>query len=254
MSSLPPAPDGFCPSPLDPDDWSAFSAEAHRLLDTCIEHLRLAREHPWQPLANGDRAALRLGDAVEGGGTAALADDLARHVLPFATGNTHPRFFGWVHGTGLASGLMAELVAATMNSNCGCRDHGAIAVEREVIDWCKRTIGFPESASGVMVTGTSQATLVALAAARLKALGAESRKNGIQGAPRLSAYAAEGVHNAAQKALELLGLGGSALRTVRRDASHRMDLSALDAAIERDRAAGWQPFCVIGTAGSVDPG
>lgn len=145
----------FTPSPLDPADWDDFRQQAHRLLDTCIEQLSDARNRPWRPLADGDKAALRLGDAVDGVDSATLVDELTEKVLPFHTGNTHPRFFGWVHGTGLASGLLSEMVAATMNSNCGGRDHGAAYVEREVIDWCLRCFGFPAGGSGVLVSGTS---------------------------------------------------------------------------------------------------
>ena len=244
----------FTPSPLDPADWPAFRAEAHRLLDACIDRLATAREHPWQPLDETGRAALALGDADAGIGTGTLVEQLVHDVLPFASGNTHPRFFGWVHGTGLASGLLSEMVAATMNSNCGGRDHGAIYVEREVIDWCRRCFGFPENASGLLVSGTSQATVVAFAAARTRALGAASRRDGIQDLPKLTAYAVKGVHNATLKALELLGLGASALRTIPADADGRMDMDQLAEAVAADRAAGRQPFCVVGTAGSVDLG
>lgn len=244
----------FTPSPLDPADWDDFRQQAHRLLDSCIDQLSDARNRPWQPLADGDKAALRLGDAVDGVGNATLVDELTEKVLPFHTGNTHPRFFGWVHGTGLASGLLSEMVAATMNSNCGGRDHGAAYVEREVIDWCLRCFGFPAGGSGVLVSGTSQATVVALACARLKALGPGSRRDGIQGTPRLAAYAVKGVHNATVKALELLGIGSSALRSIAAGADGSMDLELLAQAVAKDRAAGVVPFCVVATAGSVDLG
>ena len=244
----------FTPSPLDPADWNDFRREAHRLLDTCIDQLSDARNRPWRPLADGDKAALRLGDAADGVDSATLVDELTEKVLPFHTGNTHPRFFGWVHGTGLASGLLSEMVAATMNSNCGGRDHGAAYVEREVIDWCLRCFGFPAGGSGVLVSGTSQATVIALACARLRALGPDSRRDGIQGAPRLAAYAVKGVHNATVKSLELLGIGSSALRSVDAGADGSMDLEQLAQAVAKDRAAGMQPFCVVATAGSVDLG
>jgi aromatic-L-amino-acid decarboxylase len=244
----------FVPSPLDPSDWPSFRTEAHRLLDACIDHLSTPRDHPWGPLSETDRAALKLGQATQGVGTETLVDELTHNVLPFSTGNTHPRFFGWVHGSGLASGLLSEMIAATMNSNCGGRDHGAVYVEREVIEWCRRCFGFPAEASGLLVSGTSQATVIALAAARLKALGTASRKTGIQDTQRLAAYAVEGVHNATCKALELLGIGSSSLRTIAKGADGGIDLQRLAQAIAEDRSAGIKPFCVVGTAGSVDLG
>ncbi|MBF0614788.1 MAG: amino acid decarboxylase [Magnetococcales bacterium] len=241
-------------SPLDPVDWEQFRLQAHALLDRCLDRLAHARDFPWRPVTAEDRMALELGEAVEGQGMDRLVTDLVERIMPFATGNTHPRFFGWVHGTGLAVGVLSEMVAATMNSNCGGRDHGAVYVEREVINWCRRCFGLPEQTSGILVAGTSQATVIALACARQRALGAGSRAEGIQGLPRLTAYAMVGVHNALIKALELLGLGGAALRTIPCRSNGGMDLDALSRQVAEDRLSGLRPFCVIGTAGSVDLG
>ncbi len=237
---------------LDPADWDGFRAAAHGLLEACIDRLVAARDHPWQPVPEAVRAGYAIGEGGGLGDGAALADRLAREVLPYGTGNTHPRFFGWVHGTGLATGVMSEMVAATMNANCGGRDHGAVYMERAVIDWVRRVMGFPDTASGVLVGGTSQATVICLAAARVRALGPEVRRTGNGGA-RLVAYAGGGVHAATRKAMELLGLGsGNLVLIPETDAG--IDVAALRTAIQSDRSAGAVPFAVVGTAGSVDLG
>src|SRR5262245_22766254 len=93
---------------LDPEDFDSFRADAHQLLDACLDHLRAARSRPWQPVDATARAALAPALPQIGIGERQIARELAEHVLPFATGNTHPRFFGWVHGTGLAAGLLAD--------------------------------------------------------------------------------------------------------------------------------------------------
>lgn len=234
-------------SVLDPKDWDAFRRAAHALLDRCVDRLETAGDHPWRPVPDAVRDGYAL-DAPPLGEAAALETLLAETVLPYGTGNTHPRFWGWVHGTGLASGLMTEMVAATMNANLGGRAHGANEIERAVIDWARQVMGFPTGASGVLVSGTSQATVIALACARVRALGPEVRAEG-QGAAPLTAYAFAGAHNAARKAMELLGLGHAALRLL-----PPADIGALGAAIARDRAAGARPFALIATAGSVDTG
>lgn len=240
---------------LDPNDFDAFRRDAHKLLDACVDHLQGARERPWQPVDMVAKAALMPSLPEKGLGESELADILANSVLPYGTGNTHPRFFGWVHGTGLTAGLLAEMTAATMNSNCGGRDHGAVYVERAVIEWVRNIFGFPEGASGILTTGTSQATIIALAVARVRAIGCDLRTNGLRNAPDLVAYCAEGAHSANQKALELMGHGSEALRYIpTTDPTGGMDLGKLSERLAEDRKAKKTPFCIIATAGSVDTG
>ncbi|HJT15100.1 MAG TPA: pyridoxal-dependent decarboxylase [Dongiaceae bacterium] len=240
---------------LDPEDFASFRGDAHRLLDACLDHLEAARDRPWHPVDNAARAALAPGLPETGIGERQLACDLAETVLPFGTGNTHPRFFGWVHGSGLAAGLLADITASAMNSNCGGRDHGAIYVERAVIDWTRRIFGFPETAGGLLTSGTSQSTVIALAVARIHTSGHEIRANGLRDAPDHLAYCAAGAHSANQKALELLGHGAQALRRIPTTGpSGGMDLARLKQQLAEDRAAGKRPFCVIATVGSVDTG
>lgn len=242
-------------SPLDPDDWDDFASAAHALLDECVAALRSADDRPWQPVPGEIAEGYRLARDEPGIGHSEAAEALVSNVLPYHTGNTHPRFFGWVHGTGLASGLLSEMVAATMNSNCGGRNHGAVYVERALLDWCKDVFDFPTEASGVMVTGTSQATVIALAAARQRALGPSSRGDGVSASgAQLAAYALDGVHTSTQKALELIGVGGAWLRRIPAGPTGAMDPSELGRAISADREAGRTPFAVIATAGSVDIG
>lgn len=238
---------------LDPEDWEQLRNAAHALLDRCIDHLSTAADHPWQPVPEAVRSSYALSpDAAGLEDPAALAEILETTMLPYGTGNTHPRFFGWVHGTGLAEGLLSEMVAATINANCGGRDHGMIYVERAVIDWARRVMGLPATSSGVLTAGTSQATVIAAAAARLRALGPQVRSDGVQGAP-LVAYGGEAVHSAAQKAIELLGIGSNNLRRIPMT-DVGMDIAALRDAIRQDKAAGLKPFLVVGTAGTVDFG
>ncbi len=233
---------------LDPTDWAAFRAAAHDVLDHCIDRMGGAADHPWQPVPADVAAGYGIEDAALG--EVEVARRMVADVLPYGTGNTHPCFFGWVHGTGLASGLISEMVAATMNSNCGGRDHGAVYMERAVIDWSKSVFGYPETASGLLVAGTSQATVIALSAARLRVL-PHARRLG--NTAHLVAYAGAGVHNATRKAIELIGVGADNLRLIPQD-ENGLDLTVLRSRIKQDRADGLVPFAIIGTAGSVDRG
>jgi glutamate/tyrosine decarboxylase-like PLP-dependent enzyme len=158
-----------------------------------------------------------------------------------------------VHGGGTAIGMLAELLAAGLNANCGGRDHAPIQVERQVIRWSADMLGLPDGAGGLLTTGTSMANLIAVLAARTAALGPAVRRHGLRAA-RLIAYASEAAHQCVARALDMAGIGADALRLLPCDGAGRLDLKALPPAIAADRAAGHTPFLVVGTAGGVDTG
>jgi len=150
-------------------------------------------------------------------------------------------------------GLAADLVAATMNANLGGRNHGAMAVERSVLRWLCDIAGLPSEAFGVLTGGTSQATVLALSAARVARFGDAVRRDGVAGLPPVRVYAAAGTHTCVSKALELLGHGRSALVSVPLS-DGRMDVDALRASIAADVAAGHAPLMIVATSGSVNTG
>ena len=239
---------------LDPADWGAFRSEAHALLDRLISRLEQAGEGAvWTPMPDSVKAHLAKPPPVEPRGVHDTAHELAELILPYGTGNTHPRFWGWVHGTGTAGGVLAEMAAAAMNANCGGRDHGAIHLERCVIGWMAQWFGFPNSAAGGLLTsGSSMANLLGLAAARNRAV-RNVRRDGLNEA-RLTGYVSREAHSCIMQAFELLGLGRDALRRIGVDASFAIDLDRLRAEVKQDRADGFQPFCMIATAGTVNTG
>ena len=147
-------------------------------------------------------------------GLEAAYDDFRRTVVPYSMGNDHPRFWGWYMGAGNPVGNLADLLASVLNPNMGGADHAPVLVEQQVVRWCAEAAGYPTSASGLLVTGASEANLVGLAVARTVQLGPEVRTDGIPGARRFGVYASTEVHSCHRKSLELLGLGESSLRTV----------------------------------------
>ncbi len=257
--STPPDPDlataGLDAPDLDPEDWQEFRALGHRMLDEMVDHLQGVRERPaWRAVPQSVQDQLGAGLAETPTPLAALYDEFRTAILPFPTGNVHPRFFGWVHGSGTPTGMLAEMLAAGMNANLGGRAHAPVLVERQVIGWCRDLFQFPASTAGLLVTGTSLANLLAIAVARTERLGVASRRRGLRDGPRLVAYAARTAHGCIAKACELLGLGSDSLRLIATDSAFRIDVAALKQAILADRAAGAVPFLVIGTAGTVDTG
>lgn len=239
---------------LDPNDWSHLRALGHRMIDDLFDQMEQVRGRPvWQPIPSAVRTELRTTAPQKPSDPAKVYADYARLIRPYPTGNTHPHFMGWVHGGGNAVGMLAELLAAGLNANLGGRDHAPILAERQVVGWTAELLGLPPETSGLLVTGTSVANLIAVLVARTAALGAEVRATGLGGA-RLAAYTSEKAHSCVSRAMDMAGFGTGALRLIACDAGHRMNLAGLRDAIARDRADGVQPFLLVGTAGTVDIG
>lgn len=240
---------------LDPADWQAFRALAHRMVDDTLDHLASLRDTaPWQPMPPEVRAALDEPLPAGGIGDEAAYAHFRDHVLPYANGNRHPRFWGWVQGNGTPLGMMADMLASAMNPHLAGFDQAPARVEHQVIRWLAELMGFPLDAGGVLVTGGTMANVLGLNVARHARAGWDIREAGMHGGPLLTVYASTETHGWVRKAVELMGMGRRALRIVPVDDLDRFDLDALAAAVREDRAAGHRPVCVIGTAGTVNSG
>ncbi len=241
---------------LDPQDWEGLRRLGHTMVDDMLEYLRTVRERPvWGSPSAAVRGRLQEPLPRTGQGYEKAYRDFVEGVLPYPTGNIHPRFWGWVMGTGTPFAALTEMLAATVNPNVSGFDDGASLVEDRVLAWLKEAMGFPASASGLLVSGGSMANFVGLAVARYAQAPFDVRRLGQAAAPRrMVLYTSSEAHSSVKKAAELLGLGSDALRLVPVDSEYRMDVSALQDAIATDRRAGLQPFCVVGTAGTVNTG
>jgi aromatic-L-amino-acid decarboxylase len=241
---------------LDPKDWEALRALGHQMVDEMLEKLREIRQEPvWKPLDEPLKQALRAPLPRQGEGAEQAYADFVQFVRANPMGNIHPRFWGWVIGGGTPLGALAEMLAAGLNPNMGGGEHAANYVEQQVLAWCKEMLDYPMEASGLLVSGGSMANFVGLAVARNARAGYDIRREGLAAAPqRLVLYASSEAHSSVQKAVELLGLGSSALRLVKVNGDFQIDVQVLKTLITADRQAGYHPFCVVGTCGTTNTG
>src|SRR6202166_4594621 len=193
---------------LDPADWPGFRAQAHRMLDDIMDYVETIRDRPvWRPIPDAVRARMREPLPAKPMALAEVHAAFMRNVLPYATGNSHPGFMGWVHGGGNPAGMLGEMLAAGLNANLGGRDHMPIEVERQITRWLGELFGFPDTASGLFVTGTSMANLIGVLVARTAALGKRVRHKGVGASGRrLAAYTSAAAHRCIVQAMDLSGL------------------------------------------------
>lgn len=240
---------------LDPASWSDVRDLGHRMLDKVFEDLENVRSRPpWAAIPPEAKATLKVKAPRGPEPVENVYADFLKNVEPYALGNRHPRFWGWVIGGGTPVGVLGDMLASAMNTNAGGFEQSSAYVELQVIDWFKEIFGFPEDASGLLVTSGSAANLTGLVIARdalLPTVGEDGLAS-LDSKPYV--YASAQVHNSVDKAAAILGLGRSSLRKVRTKSDFTMDLGALREMIVADRASGGTPISVIGTAGTVATG
>ncbi len=240
---------------LDPNDWNQMKQLGYQMVDDMMEYLRTIGERPvWTEPSESSKTHMHKGLPQMAEPIEQIYQEFRTHILPYNKGNVHPRFWAWVQGTGTPFAMLAEMLAAGMNPNLGIGDHAAMYVENQVIDWCKEMLGFPMSASGLLVSGGSIANITGILVAR-NAFDERIRKEGVRALPgQLVLYASSETHSCQQKAVEVAGLGADALRKVPVNADFQIDITKLRQMIAEDKAAGKIPFCIVGNAGTVNTG
>ncbi len=120
---------------LDPADWEALRRLAHQAVDDGFDYLRGARDRPvWQPVPEAVVARLRQPAPRLPQGAESAYGDFTELVLPYAMGNTHPRFWSWFMGNGTPFAAVGDFLAAVLNPNMGGGNHVPNHVEAQVVD------------------------------------------------------------------------------------------------------------------------
>ena len=180
-----------------------------------------------------------------------------RHVMDLSRHNGHPRFFGYVASPATPIGAYADLIASALNANITCWRSGPAGteIERMVVRWLGALIHYDSNANGLLTSGGSMANMIALLIASRRKAGAEMSRRGLwNAAAPMTLYASEEVHMSIAKAADILGFGRDHVRIVACDDRQRMRVDLLRKSIESDMREGLRPFCVVGSAGTVNTG
>jgi aromatic-L-amino-acid decarboxylase len=220
-------------------DREQFRRDAEAAIAWVADYLERVRDLPvGARVEPGDvRGSLPPSPPEEGEPFEALLRDLDEKILPGITHWNHPRFLAYFANTGSEPGILAELLAATLNVNAmlWSTSPAGTEVEELAVDWLRQLVGLPEGLHGHIEDTASIATISALAAAR------ELRPGG-------SVLASEQANFSVEKAARLVGLPFRALAV---DEEFRLRADAV--AAEIDGAA-----AVVTTSGTtsstaVDP-
>src|SRR5450755_3620783 len=223
---------------IGPHPFTDLRTDGRAAIDWAADYLERVGEMPvLAQVAPGDIRARLPREAPEHPEPFAhVLRDLDEVLLPGVTHWQHPRFFAYFATSASAPGILAELLAATLNSVGFLWRTAPASTELEavVLDWVARLLGLPDGWHGHIEDTASTATMAAIIAAR-------------EATGRTAIVCSEHAHSATDKAARMLGMS---LRKVPADAEYRMRVDALG---DLGEAA-----IVVGTVGttacaSVDP-
>lgn len=188
---------------------------------------------------------------------AELLDD-CRKIIENSRHNGHPRFFGYVASPANAPAAFADLLASALNTNLTSWRSGPAGTEIEhtVINWLAALIGYSTSdlpAHGLLTSGGSMANMTGLLMAH-RAKFPEAASTGLWNSTPMTIYASDQIHMSIPKAADLIGVGRAQVRLISSDDHFRMQVGLLREAIAADLKDGLKPFCIVGSAGTVNTG
>lgn len=192
------------------DDGAAALEWAARYLENVGDYPVLAQVEP------GDiRARLPAAPPEHGEPFGDVLRDLDEILLPGITHWQSPRFFAYFSVSAGEPGILAELLAATLNSVAFLWRTSPASTELEALtlDWAAQLLGLPDGWHGHIEDTASTSTLAALASAR-------------ETTGRNVVVCSEHAHSSVEKAAKLLGME---LRKAPVDDEFRMRIDALDA-------------------------
>jgi aromatic-L-amino-acid decarboxylase len=228
---------------------SEFRALGHQVVDVAAEFLATLDGRRTFPATSAEETARAFDQPLpeEGLGEAVFKD--LRAITTHSRASTG-RLFPYVVGSGEPIGSLGDLYASVLNQNVTAwrSAPAAVTVERTVVRWLSEAIGCAGFA-GNLTSGGSLANLMALAMAREARAPAND-----DGAQPCVVYASEEVHMSVPKAVAMLGIGRTNLRLIPTDDQFRIDLHALEEAIESDRQAARRGIAVVASAGTITTG
>jgi len=237
----------------------AFRSIGHELIDMLADFFDHIGEIPVSPDGRVEAIRENLGpDALPEKGVSPndLIISTAEKLVRNSVHNGHPRFWAYITSSADPVGVLADLLASSINQNLALWRLAPLATEIELqtIRWMAELLRYPTDCGGVLVSGGNVANFVCTLAARAAKARPDLERTGHYGGPKLTMYVSEEVHTWVDKAAGLFGIGSEQVRWIGVDDQLKMRVDLLADAVRADREAGHKPFLVVGTAGTVGTG
>lgn len=197
-----------------------------------------------------DDATLSITDFSKENDAGEVMQLLKEHLEDPGINTAHGGHLGYIPGGGLYAAALGDYLADITNKYAGVfyASPGAVRIENALIEWTGKLVGYEQGFGGNLTSGGSIANLVAITTAR------DAKQIKAKDFHRTVIYTTQQAHHCIDKAIIIAGLRECVVRKVAMDAQWRMDVTALEEQVQKDKEAGLIPFLVIANAGSTDVG
>lgn len=170
--------------------------------------------------------------------------------LKYSVRTTHPQFNNQLYGGFNFEALIGEIVSTITNTSMATFEISPVAtlMEMKLVDELSKLAGF-KNGSGIMVTGGSNANMMAIHCARSKKFEDVKKTGNPYTQQRI--FVSEFAHYSFKKAVILLGIGCDNLISIKSNSDGPMDPKDLEVKIQESISQGATPLMVASTAGST---
>jgi aromatic-L-amino-acid decarboxylase len=238
---------------MDPHE---FRTIGHQVVDLLATYFEQIEEKPVFPNVEPAVLTKLFNEPMPATSSPAenVLTEIQEKLLPYCTHVGHPGYMGLITPSPNPIGVVADFICSALNQNIGAYSIGpsGVAMERRTVRWLTDLIGYSPQAGGNLTSGGMMANFIGLKLARDWASGDHAQHSGVH--ERWAVYTSEERHVSVDKAVDAVGLGRTALRTLPTDSEFRLRLDALEAAIADDRIRGIRPMCIVGIFGTTNTG
>jgi glutamate/tyrosine decarboxylase-like PLP-dependent enzyme len=235
----------------------------YKLIDLINEYFDSLPDRPVQlPLEERTFGQLRDLMPEIGEEANAVLDEMSHELINKGFHVPAANYFGLMNPTPTYMAVLGEAFVAAINPQLAslARSQLASKIEAETVRWIGERIWgrVPDADKpkfdGTFTSGGNEANFSALAMALATHFPA-AIEDGFSGTSvRPVLYSSSESHHSLDKSAGLLGIGRKALRRLAVNDRLQLDPEALERQIQQDLAAGFNPFAVVGTAGTTNSG
>ena len=237
-------------------DATEFRDVGHRVVDFLAEYLDHIEEKRVFPDVEPRTLNQLFAESLpqDPSSPESVLNELESKLLPYCTHVGHPGYMGLITPSPNPVGIVADFICSAINQNLGAYSIGpsAVAMERRVVRWLTDMCGYDAKAGGNFTSGGMMANFIGLKVGRDAVTLDRAQHDGVR--ERWAVYVSEERHVSIDKAVDAIGLGRNALRTLPTDENFQVRLDALEEAITHDKKSGIRPMSIVGVFGTTNTG